>query len=88
MVHPARYTGTSRFGAMFLWTSFTFQVLWIFGSPNLSRVLIRADLAQIFIYSALMLSRCFTQQRMRRERERTDPRCTSARPRRGVYSLT
>ncbi len=40
---------------MFLWTGFTFQVLWICTLPNLSHMLTRADFAPVFIYSALTL---------------------------------
>lgn len=56
MVYAARYTGNSRFGALFLWTGFTFQVLWICALPNLSPVLTRGDFAPVFIYSALTLA--------------------------------
>jgi hypothetical protein len=56
MVYAGRYTGNSRFGAIFLWTGFAFQVLWIFALPNLSRVLNRADFALVFIYSVLTLA--------------------------------
>ena len=56
MVYPARYIGNSRFRAMFLWTGFAFQVLWIFALPNLGRVLTRADFDPVFIYSVLTLA--------------------------------
>jgi hypothetical protein len=56
MVYPARRTGNSKFGAMFLWAGCICQVLWLCASISLRPELGQGDFAPIFIYSALALA--------------------------------